>query len=375
VSRARTRILYLTDYAADTGGAERFTLGLATHLPQDRFEPWVCSTRMTLPSAAAILSAAGVRHVNLGRRHKWDVHRLGGLARLLRRERFDILHAHKFGSNIWGTLIGRACRVPVVIAHEHSWAYDKPARAWIDGHLIARLADRFIAVSAADGRRMVEIEHIDADKVTVIGNGYIPSAVVSETDIRAELGLGLGAEALVTAAAAVLRPEKRTDLLLEAHAQVRAALPQAHLVIAGDGVCRPELERLTAELSLEGSVHFLGMREDVDSILRAADVGALTSDREGSPLFMFECMAAGTPLVATAVGGIPEVIENGRNGVVVPPGDPGAFADALIGLLSDPARRATIAASARESLGAHTIDAVAIRFADLYDTLTAQARR
>ncbi len=366
--RPRTRILYLIDYALSTGGAERFAVGLATHLPADRFEPWMCVTRHCDPGAAAALSAGGVRVVVLGRRAKWDVYRLATLARLLRAERFDILHTHKFGSNLWGTLIGGACRTPAIVAHEHSWEYEgNRPRAWLDGQVISRLATRFVAVSQADGRRMVSYERVAADKVIVIPTGYIPSAEATDTDIRAELSLG--PDDPIIAIAAVLRPEKRIDLLLQAVARVRAVVPAAQLVIAGDGECRADLEARARALGIAAGVHFLGARSDVDSILRAADVGALSSDREGSPLLVFECMANRTALVATEVGGVPDVVEHGRTGLLVPRRDPEAMATALISLLTDDARRAAMAEAAHAALSGYTIEATANRFAELYEAL------
>lgn len=368
-SSPRTRILFLIDYACCTGGAERLAVGLATHLGQDRFEPWVCATRETDSVAARALSDAGVRHITLGRNAKWDLHRLGGLAGVLRRERFDILHTHKFGSNLWGALIGSVCRVPAIVAHEHSWSFEgNPARAWLDGNVIGRLATKFIAVSSADRKRMISREGVSADKVIVIPNGYIPSPGHSDNDVRGELGLA--ADAPVIGIAAVLRPEKRLDLLLRAHACVRSVVPRAQLVIAGDGECRRDLERQAGELGLDGSVHFLGARTDVDSVLRAADVAALSSDREGSPLLVFECMANDTPLIATAVGGIPDVVDNGRTGVLVPRRDVQALADGMINLLTNPERRSQMAAAAREVLRGYTIDATVTRFTDVYESVT-----
>lgn len=366
--RSRARILFVIDHAASTGGAERLVVGLATHLPQDRFEPWICATRSADPDAVRTLVESGVRLVTLGRRAKWDVHRLGGLVRILRQHRFDVLHAHKFGSNLWGTLIGSACRVPAVVAHEHSWSYEGEAlRAWLDGQVIGRLATRFVAVSTADAARMVSREGVRAEKIVVIPNAYVPSRSGAHTDVRGELGLG--ADVPLIGIAAVLRPEKRIDVLLEAHAKVRATIPRAHLVIAGDGDCRPELERRARELGIADAVHFLGARTDIDSVLRALDVAALSSDREGSPLLMFECMANGIPLVATDVGGVADVVEHGRTGVLVPRRDPDALSRGLSSLLSDPERRAAMAAAGSEALRQYTIGAIAGRFAELYDTL------
>jgi glycosyltransferase involved in cell wall biosynthesis len=372
-SEPRTRILFMIDYACSTGGAERLAVGLATHLRQDRFEPWLCATRETDSVASQALRDAGVRHLTLGRRAKWDVHRLVGLSRVLRRERFDILHTHKFGSNLWGTLIGSACRVPRIVAHEHSWSFERnPPRAWLDGNVIGRLATTVVAVSSADGERMISREGVSPAKVVVIPNGYIPSPVGSDHDVRAELGLD--PDVPVVGIAALLRPEKRVDLLLKAHVRVRAAVPGARLVIAGDGECRRDLERQSRELGLNGFVHFLGARTDVDSVLRAADVAALSSDREGSPLLVFECMANHTPLVATDVGGVPDVVVDGHTGLLVPRRDVVALADGLISLLTDAERRSRMSAQAREALSRYTIDATATRFADLYDSLMAGER-
>jgi len=372
MAKRRLRVLFLIRFLHDTGGGERFALALATHLPRDRFDPWVCCTRGGDERPLRELEQASVPYTVLGRRTKWDVHRFAGLARLLREQRFDILHAHMFGSNVWGTLIGRACRVPVIIAHEQTWSYaGNPIRAWLDGRIIGRLATRFVSVSPADAERMVSYERVPERKIVVIPNAYVPRAAASDGNIRAELGIQ--ASAPVIATAAVFRPQKALDLLLEAHARVRVAIPQAHLLIAGDGQLRETLKRRASELSLDGHVHFLGKRQDVDAILRAADVAALSSNFEGTPLFMFECMANRTPLVATAVGGIPSVLQSGVSGVLVPPRDAQALAEAMTGLLHDRFRRERIAEQAAQLLSPFTIEAVTNRFVELYEQLSAEA--
>jgi glycosyltransferase involved in cell wall biosynthesis len=372
----RLRVLTLIDRASNQGGAERFAVGLATHLPRERFDAWICSSREPDAATAAAVAEAGIPLVTLGRQAKWDVHRMGRFAELLRRERFDVLHAHKFGSNLWGTVIGRACRVPVVIAHEHTWTYEgNPLRVWLDGNVTGRLATRYVAVSAADRERMVNIEGVSRDKVVVIpATVHIPSpGGGGNGDVRAELGLT--ADTPMVAVVAVLRPQKALTVLLEAHALLLERIPDAHLVIAGDGQCRQELERRGHELALDDSLHFLGRRTDVDSILAAADVAALSSDFEGTPLFIAECMANHTPVVATAVGGVPEVIEDGHTGLLVPPRDPAALAEGLTRLLSDPSERERIAEEAYRRLDRFTLGAVAARFGELYETLAREAGR
>jgi glycosyltransferase involved in cell wall biosynthesis len=370
----RLRVLLLVDQLSGFGGgAEVFLVGLATHLPRERFDVSVCATRAVAPGPLAeILDAGGVPYIALGRRSRWDLLRMRRLAALLGSGRFDIIHAHKFGSNVWGTLFGRAWRVPVVIAHEHTWSYKgRPLRKWIDGRIVGPLATRFIAVSDADAARMVEDEKVASEKVVVMPTGYVARPLAPDTDLRSELGLT--SETPLIGTAVVFRPQKAVEVLLEAHARLLRTMPDVHLAIAGDGPTRTEIQRRAGELSLDGRVHFLGHRDDVDAIIRSLDVAALSSDFEGSPLFVLECMANGTPIVATAVGGIPQMVLDGETGVLVPPRDPEALASAIEHLLVDPELRAVLAAAAANRLSEFGIDAVARRFADLYETLADEA--
>ncbi len=366
-SAARLRVLMLVDQIAEAGGAERFTLGLATHLPADRCEVWVCATRRAEPRAIEILDAAGVRLVVLGRRSKFDVWRFGRLIRLLRQRRFDVLHSHMFGSNVWGTVIGRLCRVPVVIAEEHTWSYEgQLLRRLLDGYLIGRLATRFIAVSAQDARRMVELEHVPEAKVTMIPSAYVPRPA-AETDIRAELGID--AEAPLLAIVAVLREQKAIDVTLEAMGAVLDRHPTTQLVIAGDGPCSEALRQHAHRLDLDPHVHFLGRRTDVEAIISAADVVVISSDYEGTPLVAYECFANHTPLVSTAVGGLVDLIQDGVTGRLVPRRDPAALASAIGDLLDDPALRQRLADAAAASPAGVGVDVIAERFATLYAEL------
>lgn len=362
------RVLFLIDSLWCHGGAERFALGLATHLPSERFEVSVCTTRFTEPEAAAVLEEHGIRHLNLGRAARWDLHRFGPLVSLLRHHAFDILHSHMFGSNLWASLFGRACGVPVVIAHEHNWSYSgNRLRMWLDREVIGRLATRFVAVSHANEQRMTQIERIPAEKIVVLPTAYIPHQPADGPDLRRELGLSGSARLVVSAA--ILRQEKALEVLLEAHALVRDAEADVHLVLVGDGPTRPELERRAAELDIGDSVHFVGVRSDVDAIILQADVCSMSSDWEGMPLFALEAMAAGAPMVATRVGGLPEVVEDQVTGLLVPPRSPEALAEALLAVLRDRELAGRLAEAARARSHEFRIEAVAARFAGLYETL------
>ena len=218
----------------------------------------------------------------------------------LRRERVDVIHAHKFGSNLWGSILGRLTRVPVVIAHEHSWSYaGQPLRRFLDREVIARGADVIVAVSRKDQRRMTEVEKIEPATIRFIPNGIAPPER-SGHDLRAELGIADGAP--VVATVGQLRPEKALGVLIEAAKHLVPRFPELRVLIVGHGPVEHELRRLVAEASLEHTVLFLGRRSDVPDVLDAIDVAVCCSDFEGSPLSVMEYMAAGRPVVATRVG-------------------------------------------------------------------------
>jgi glycosyltransferase involved in cell wall biosynthesis len=365
----RIRIVILIESLdADPGGAERLVVALATRLPGDRFDVTVCTTRAVEGKLIERVRAAGVRHLALDRRSRLDLLAWRRLIRFLRDQRVDVIHAHLWGSNFWGSVLGRACGVPAVIAHEHTWAYrGKPYRRFLDGYVIGRLATIFLTVANKD--LMVEWEHVPPQKVQLMPNPYIPRPSSPDGDLRAELGLD--PDVPVVGTAARMRPQKALHVLLDAFAEVSRTLPDARLLMAGDGPCRPRLERRVGELGLSDRVHLLGMREDMDVLLRALDVAAMSSEFEGSPLFGFECMANEVPLVATAVGGLNDVFEHGRTALLVPAGDSEALAGSIVSLLCDHERRERIAAAAHAELENYTIERVIARYVALYERLAA----
>lgn len=372
----RLRVLMLINKMHPGGGAERVMVGLATHLPRERFEVLIATTRFTSGPLRDAVIASGISHLSLDRHHRFDLPPFRRLVSLLREQRVDVLHSHMFGSNLWGSIFGRLTRVPAVVAHEHSWAYrGQPLRRVVDGQVIGRLADAFVAVSERDRRRMIALEGVPAHKTVVIPNPYIPRNAGPTADVRRMFGIP--ADAPVIASIANLRPEKALEVLIEAFALVRRSLPDARLIIAGDGPCRDALERRAAELGGGHRVHLVGQWEDVGGLLDRVDVAAISSDREGAPLFAMECMVHFTPLVSTDVGNVGDVLEDGREVMLVPRRDPVALAAGLVDLLRDPVRAAAQATAAATHIDRYRIDHAAGEFAALYERLVARgaARR
>ena len=350
------------------GGAERAMVALATHLPRDRFAVTVVTTR---PSGGPLLDtvvASGVRHVALNRKGRLDLAPFRHFIALLRAERIDIVHSHMFGSNLWGTVFGRLAGVPVVVAHEHTWSYEgQPVRRWLDGHVIGRLADMFVSVSERDRDRMTIVEGVRREKIMVLPNPYLPGPRSESANPREQLNIPASAPLIATVA--VLRPQKALEVLLQAFAELSTMIPEAMLVIAGDGPCRELLEERARDLGISERVRFTGWCQDVGGLLEAADVAAMSSDYEGAPLFALECMAHMAPLVSTDVGNVSGLLGDGEGVVTVPRRDPPAMAHALAALLRDPDRRAAQARAAAERLAPYEIDNVVREFVDLYDGL------
>jgi len=354
------------------GGAERFTVGLARALADGGDDVVVCASRDPGGNTIPMAHETGVRVLMLGRRRTLSPREWWRLVRYLRRERVDVLHSHMFGSNVWAPLVGRLARVPVVIATEHSWTYEgQRVRKLLDGFWIGRTVSAFVAVSPEDARRMREIEHVPAARIRTIPTGLLrdPAELRDAPGaLRAELGLPDGTP--LVGAIAMLRPMKAVDVLVESFPHVLAAVPDAHLVVAGDGPLRGEVEAVIDRLGIADRVHLLGVREDVPNVLRSLDVMVLPSDSEGSPIALIEAMIAERAIVATDVGGMPAILDGDRCGVLVPPRRPQEMGRAVAGLLTDPARRAELASRARErALSEYTIDRVRDRWSDLYREL------
>ena len=350
----KLRVVTLVDRLG-TGGAERLAIQTTTRLDPERFDRTLVASRdfdvaiskQHVANALADLRAADVRVIGLKRTSARQVWAWRPLYRLLRRERVDVLHAHKFGSNLWGTIVGRLARVPVIVAHEHTWSYEgQPLRRLADRAVIARWSSAFVAVSREDQRRMIEVEHIRPQDTLFIPNGIPAPPAASGADVRAELGIA--ADAPVIGTVSVLRPQKALDVLLRATKILVAEFPGLRVLIAGEGDRREALEDLAAELGLQDTVTFLGVRTDVPDVLAALDVAVSSSDYEGSPLSVMEYMEAARPVVATRVGGIPDLIDDGEQGLVVERQDPAGFAAAVAQLLRDPERARQMGERGRE---------------------------
>ena len=375
-TQQRIRVVTLIENLPVTGGAERIACEIAAGLEPDRFESVLCATRQAnWEQMDDVLVAAGVRVVRLNRSTRADLTAWLPLLELLRRERVDILHAHLFGSNAWGAVIGTLARIPTVIAHEHGQSYLSPVRSIVYRTVVARGADLILCASRHDRTQMIEQQGIPPDRIRVVPNGIPPLAPApAGIDVRREVGVDAGAP--VVGIVANFRPEKAVPHAVRAFARVLSDVPAAHMLVAGDGPQRDVVYQTARALGIETRVHLLGLRRDISAVLEATDVAVLASQREGSPLALLEYMAAGRAIVATDVGGVRDILRSGVDGVTVDAGDEVALASAVARLLGDADLRSRLGRSAqRRQLREFSFDATLARVVRIYEAFNSAAHQ
>jgi glycosyltransferase involved in cell wall biosynthesis len=355
------RVLTLVDGIGVHGGGESLARRIAINLDRSRFDSTFCVSRWDpredAEEALSELREGGVRFLGLERASRFQLRPWGRLVSYMRQHRVDVLHSHKFGSNAWSAILAPLARVPVLVAHEHTWSFQgQPLRRLLDRELIARRADVFVAVSREDQQRMHEIEGIPLEKIRFIPNGIPePPPPRRGTALREELGIRPGQP--VIGAVATLRPQKALDVLIRASVPIARRFPDLRVLIAGGeagGTGRrnePERERLVTlarQLGVGEQVRLLGPRSDIPELLAAIDVAVLSSDFEGSPLSVLEYMEAGKPVVATRVGGVPDLVVEGVTGLLVEPRNPESLAKAVADLLGDRSRAAAMGHAGRD---------------------------
>ena len=348
---AKLRIIEMIDKPA-LGGGQTAVLLLARGLAPEVFEAAVSSG-----GGGPLVDEAGrrgLRHIPFSVGSRLSLKPVAEIVRILEVEKTDILHTHGGYAGLYGRWAARRARTPVVVHTLHGihyLHYRNPAlrrlSIWQE-RFLSRTTDALVLVCQSDMALAKKHRLAAREKLIVIPNGLDASAAdnrPSAPDLWAELGLEQGKPVVGTVAR--LHRQKGIIHLLGAAPRILDAVPGAKIVVVGDGPLGRELRRRAAAPGLEGRFVFLGEREDAGSIMALFDVFVLPSLWEGLPFVLVEAAAVGKPIVATAVDGVPEVIDNGTTGVLVRPGNADALADAVISLLSDKARAAEMAEAAR----------------------------
>ena len=343
--QSKLTVVFVENTLPRIGGAEQVLYDLILRLDRTRFDPVLCCLH-GLGELGEQLKRSGCRtyeHVAQGRFNPGNITRL---AAILKKERADIVYATDACHNmVVGRLAAMVARTPQTVLTFH--CYDTLLREGGPSfrNLLYKLSDRLlhpmfprvIALAEDHKQYLSSVKRIPAAKISVIHNGIDAQRFTSGPSVQeARNSFDLPVDQHVVGIVASLRPCKAHEMFLKAAAKVREQAPDTLFVIAGEGPERQNLEALTGELGLASQVRFFGQVKDVPTLLRAFDVSVLTSYTEAFPLALLESMASERPVVATDVGSVAEIVEDGVSGFRVPFGAVDEFADAILKILSSP---------------------------------------
>ncbi len=319
------------------GGAERHLTTLLPRMDPARITPSVVCIGEAGPLFAD-LPAAGIDATALHLGKRQAARALRELVSITRRQRPDVVVVRGYNAETLGRFAARVAGVEHTVMWVHNNSNIVPRR-WVRrtvDHALIRWTSAYFGVAEAQRRYLVDELGYPDDKIRIIHNGVDPALFDVNTDrgVLAEFGFAEGDP--VVGIVGTLRPVKDHGTLLRAARIVINEIPRARFLVIGDGPIRPQLEALASELAITPNVHFAGWRRDVAQLVNEMDVFAMTSTTECFPMALLEAMACARPTVCTAVGGIPEMINHGESGYLVPPKDPQQLAARLVSLLSDP---------------------------------------
>jgi glycosyltransferase involved in cell wall biosynthesis len=382
----RIRVLHVITRLI-VGGAQEATMLTAALLDRARYAVDVVSGPQTGPEGSLIeeVRARGipltieptlVREISPLK----DLQALLALCRLMQRGRYTIVHTHSSKAGILGRWAARLAGIPIIVHTVHGWGHHDRQHSLVRNTyiLLERLTQRFTDRLTVDSPRNAERGLTDGiatpEKYITIRCGieleHFWGPIRPREVVRAELSIPSGAPVVGTVTR--LSPQKAPLDFVEAAAQVAAARPDVHFVAVGGGPLRAEVEARIAALSLADRFHLTGLRRDVPDLMHGFDIFALSSLWEGLPRVLPQAMAVGLPIVATAVDGNAEAVEDGVNGLLTPPGDPQAMAAALLRLLDDPALARKMSEAGRERAGEFDARKMVEDIAALYEALLAE---
>jgi glycosyltransferase involved in cell wall biosynthesis len=360
----KIKILYVIT-KGNWGGAQRYVHDLATHLPATHYEVKVTYGSGT--ELAAKLHQAGLatvaipalgRDINLGA--DWRV--FWSLRQLFKQEKPAVVHLNSAKIGGLGALAARLTGVPKIIFTAHGWAFHEP-RPWWQRKLISWLS--WLTIILCHEVIVISRSEYDAvalwpgvkKKITQIYNGVEETKILPRTEAReqlaAKLKINLSADTILLGTIAELHPNKGLGYAVAAMEQLRLPQPQAKLIIIGGGEDKAKLERDLLTRGLSQQILLTGPLVNAAQYLAAFDVFCLPSLKEGLPYVLLEAGLAGLPVVATKVGGVPEIIIDQHTGLVVPPGNSAALAQALNEVLTNSAKRQNLGTALKQQVEQH----------------------
>ncbi|MFQ5901665.1 MAG: glycosyltransferase [Thermodesulfobacteriota bacterium] len=313
------------------GGLERVVENIAMHLGPERFEVYVlCLTRGGEVAERLIENGRPVEILGINNYH--SIRSLLKVAGWIRGKKADIVHTHGYPAGVLGRLAAIIIRTPAIFHHVHSTYFDLNKRNHLIERFLSLFTNKIICCSKAVKRFIEETEGISIPKIEVIYNGVPePETLNSRAVNTLKKEMGIPQDVRVIGCVASLTPHKGHRFLLDAFKKI----DNACLLLIGDGPQRDDLERTVLELGIGKRVIFAGCKADVSPYMQIMDMIVLpSSEREGLGISLIEAMALSKPVVATNIGGVPEVVDDGITGILVKPGDSNTLSDAINRLLN-----------------------------------------
>lgn len=293
--------------------------------------------------------------LNRSRYNKFSPGILMDLYKLVKKKNIHIIRTHRYRANLYGRLAAWFAGSPVIIASVHdNYRTDRRLGRRIINRILSKITDRMVAVSEAIKNDIIKYDNIEPSKILVIPNGIDTKKFDPERkfiNVREELSIKT--DDIVVGFIGRLVPAKGLEYLIDAVLHLKDKYKKLKLIIIGNGSIINDLKDNTRKNKVHKHVIFTGERRDIPDILSCIDIFVMPSVAEGLPNALLEAMAMGKPVVATKVGGIPEVIQNGINGLLVPPHDAGSLAEAIISLIDNDNLAKKIGQASREFILEH----------------------
>lgn len=331
--RLSRRCVMQINWSLVAGGAETYALTLASNLNQDKFRSVMCGVDQGGALEPEIRRRNIPYHI-MNRRQGIDLKLIWRMFQLFRRCGVDVIHTHHFNQLFYSLIAAKLLGIRIIHTEHSIEAYKKRRFCWAL-RLMSPFCHRLTVIGDDGERALLERARIPRSRLEIIR----AAVDLSRFDVErscARASLGLTDTDRVATIVARISPEKNHRLLLAAFARIARGQPDARLLIVGDGVDSDAIGGEIDRLNLGRCVRMLGVRHDIPLILAASDLFVLCSDREGLPIAVLEAMAAARPVVATSVGDLPQVVMDGQTGLLVPPQDVAALADAMSRLLGNP---------------------------------------
>jgi sugar transferase (PEP-CTERM/EpsH1 system associated) len=368
----RIRIVFLV-HQLGLGGLENVVVDLANRLATLQFECTIINFSQSDPLQNRVQQER-TRTIALDKKAGNDPALVYRLYRFFRRERPHIVQTHNWGALVEGVVAAKLARVPILIHAEHGTVEGRRYNVFLQ-RILWRAVQGVLCVSEEHRQRLSKTVGFSYENITPILNGvntdFFRPCPANEETIR--IDRGLEPDALYIGTVGNLRPVKNHRLMLQASRDICTKYERVRIVFIGEGSLKEDLIHLAKALGIYNQVKFLGARSDVRDLLNTLDIFVLPSLSEGLPISVLEAMACGLPVVATSVGGLPELIEDGKTGMLVPSQDESRLKSALEHLIRCEATRRTMGQAARKKVVERfSLDAMVNEYRNLYQTLIKQ---